>query len=64
MVRVSCQYHYLFWSYDNLIFEGFNQKSANRKDPPLNFVQNLELGSDTKFGIGVCNELLINTAIC
>ena len=42
---------------------GFDQKSGKRKYPRLNFVQYLETGvRDTKSGVNVSNEKILNAA--
>ena len=63
-VKVSCQYHQCFWSYDNFLLQGIEQKSGMRKYPHLSLAQHLGFGQtkDTKFGTNLSNEMLLNAA--
>ena len=61
LVQVSCQYHHWFWSYDNLLLQGIDQKSGNRK---LFNIWRLGKVRNNKFCKGISNEMLLNAAKC
>ena len=48
LVQVSCQYYHWFWSYDNFLFQGIDQKSGHRRYFRLSFAQYLETGTSKK----------------
>ena len=62
LVQVSCQYHYLFWSYVN--FQGLtrNPEIGNIHVWVLPNIWRLERVGHTKFGTNVSNEVLLNAA--
>ena len=69
MVQVSCQYHLWFWSYDNFLLLGIDQKSGNWKCPFWVFwvllnISRLRQVRDTKLGMNVSIKILLNAAKC
>ena len=63
---VTGQYHHWFWSYDNLLLEGIDQKFEYQKHLRLRLpnIWRLEWVRDTKFGTDLSNEMLLNATKC
>ena len=66
LIQVSSQYHDWFWTYDNFLLWGIDQKSKNWNCPVWVLPNIWTLGQvrDTRFGTIISNKMLLNATQC